>query len=93
MIRLQVGRNDRQDGISWDHLQAIKNALGYGEYDAVEVYPRQQDIVNLGNFRHLWISKHHLTFAWRPEGKMDEWLAKYQSGRYDLCVGAPSNAG
>jgi hypothetical protein len=92
MIRLQVSRLDRKQGISWDDLQAVKDALGYGDYDAVEVYPRTQDVVNLGNFRHLWIMKKHLDFVWRPEGNMNGWLEKYKAGNYEQCVGAPTNA-
>jgi hypothetical protein len=40
--------------ISWDQLQAIKNAIWGADARAVEVYPRQGDLVNSGNFRHLW---------------------------------------
>jgi hypothetical protein len=40
--------------ISWDQLQAIKNAVWGADARAVEVYPRQIDLVNSGNFRHLW---------------------------------------
>lgn len=45
VIRLTVnitgmGMNGRwKDGISWDALQEIKNAVGYADRDAVEIYP------------------------------------------------------
>lgn len=53
------------DGISWDELQAIKNAVGFGEYDAVEIYPKDDDVVNVANMRHLWIMNGELPFVWR----------------------------
>lgn len=61
-----VGSSGRwKDGISWDALQEIKSAVGYADRDAVEVYPRDADVVNVANMRHLWITPEPLTFAWR----------------------------
>lgn len=40
--------------ITWDDLQAIKTALWGEDARAIEVYPAQVDIVNSGNYRHLW---------------------------------------
>lgn len=40
--------------ITWDQLQAVKNAVWGPEARAIEVYPRQGDLVNSGNWRHLW---------------------------------------
>lgn len=40
--------------ITWDDLQRIKDAVWGQEARAVEVYPRRSDLVNSGNFRHLW---------------------------------------
>lgn len=54
-----------KDGITWDALQEIKNAVGYADRDAVEIYPRDSDVVNVANMRHLWITPEPLTFAWR----------------------------
>lgn len=43
------------DGMmSWDRLQEIKDIVWGGEARAIEVYPRAGDVVNSGNFRHLW---------------------------------------
>jgi len=53
------------DGIPWDDLQEIKRLMGYGDQDAVEVYPPTQDVVNRANMRHLWILPEPLPFAWR----------------------------
>lgn len=40
--------------ITWDELQAIKNQVWGKDARAIEVYPAQGDVVNSGNWRHLW---------------------------------------
>lgn len=40
--------------LSWDQLQAIKNAVWGEGARAIEVYPVQGAVVNSGHFRHLW---------------------------------------
>lgn len=40
--------------ITWDQLQAIKAEVWGADARAIEVYPRAADVVNTGNFRHLW---------------------------------------
>ncbi|WP_420269818.1 DUF7694 domain-containing protein [Citrobacter portucalensis] len=63
-----IGSSGRwKDGISWDALQEIKNAVGYADRDAVEIYPAQKDVVNVANMRHLWLVNEPLTFAWRKD--------------------------
>lgn len=63
-------RGDRwADQISWDELQRIKGACGYGAHDAVEVYPPDVDVVNVANMRHLWVLAQPLLFAWRAREK------------------------
>lgn len=52
---LMVQHLDGSDGITWDDLQWIKRAAGYGDREAVEVYPLDDDVVNVANMRHLWI--------------------------------------
>jgi hypothetical protein len=60
-------RGDYRDGITWDELWAIKNGCGFAEADAVEIYPRQSDTMNVTNMRHLWIvAANQVPFAWRP---------------------------
>lgn len=55
-----------EDGISWEELQGVKTAIGYGDCDAVEAYPKNSDVVNVANFRHLWIvPAEYATFFWR----------------------------
>jgi hypothetical protein len=70
LVRLSINRtvlNDRGewlDGITWDQLQSIKNAVGYADYDALEVYPRKLEVVNVANIRHLWVMRELVEFAW-----------------------------
>lgn len=70
VIRLSINSTTRQgrrwaDGLTWDTLQDIKSACGYGDRDAVEVYPPRIDEVNVANMRHLWILPVPLSFVWR----------------------------
>jgi hypothetical protein len=69
ICRTWLDQNGRfQDGISWDEMQEIKNKCGYADRDAVEIYPKEQDIVNVANMRHLWIIEENaLPFIWRKK--------------------------
>lgn len=73
VTRLSVNRctpqanGDWQEDISWEDLQSIKDEIGYADFDAVEVYPKKRDIVNVANMRHLWIMPQGLSFAWRQK--------------------------
>ena len=40
--------------IEWDELFAIKGAIWGEEARAIEVYPAKSNLVDSGNFRHLW---------------------------------------
>ncbi len=53
------------DGIEWNTLQRIKNEAGYDMFDAVEVYPRKIDLVDVAAMRHLFVLRGLLPFAWR----------------------------
>lgn len=55
------------DGITWDTLQQLKRQCGRGHLDAVEVFPSDQDVVNVANMRHLWVLPEKLDFAWRSK--------------------------
>lgn len=55
------------DKIPWDDLQRLKRECGYGDQDALEVYPSDQDIVNVANHRHLWVMPEKVPFAWRKK--------------------------
>lgn len=72
VVRLAVKRNIKNtertsDSICWDELQAIKAACGYGNFEAVEVFPTSDDEQPAGGMRHLWImpKSERLEFAWR----------------------------
>ena len=54
-----------KDGITWEELMAVKRGAGYGDKDAVEVLPREADVVNVANMRHLFVLGKLLPFAWR----------------------------
>ncbi len=51
----------------WDELQRIKSECGYGNTDAIEIYPADDDVVNVANMRHLWILDSRIPFAWRKQ--------------------------
>lgn len=70
LVRLSVNRTslagERWDeNITWDELQRIKAECGYADAEAVEVYPRDADVVNVANMRHLWVLLDPVPFAWR----------------------------
>ena len=56
-ITVQSDRFGRDfiDGISWAGLQDIKREVGRGGRFAVEVYPRDADVVGDHGRRHLWV--------------------------------------
>jgi hypothetical protein len=58
-------RGNFLDGISWEELQRLKNQCGFADKDAVEIFPRHYDAVNVANMRHLWIMDDPVSFAWR----------------------------
>lgn len=75
VVRLSINRvelaGDRWvDGISWEELQRIKSECGYGQADAVEIYPPKDDEVNVANMRHLWVLRDPLSFAWRSHAAL-----------------------
>jgi hypothetical protein len=54
-VRLDIERKDGKDGIQWQELQQIKNECGFANFDAVELYPAEKDVINTGNWRHLYV--------------------------------------
>ena len=75
MLRITVNRTqidsngDWKEGISWDQLQNIKRAIGFGDQLAVEIYPRDEDIVDVANMRHLWLIHNDTQLGWKKENK------------------------
>lgn len=71
-LRLSINRtvvdvtNRRwRDGITWDELMRVKRECGYGEWFAVELFPADDDEVNVANIRHLWLLREPPPYAWR----------------------------
>lgn len=70
IVRLSICRTTRNtqqqwdDKLTWDELQAIKRDVGFGDWYAVEVYPRDCDMVNVANMRHLWVCEFPLRIGW-----------------------------
>lgn len=65
ICRTSISGNRWKDGIAWEELQRIKSEVGYGDADAVEIYPADGDVVNVANMRHLWVLDSRIPFAWR----------------------------
>lgn len=40
--------------VTWDALQAIKNLVWGDEAVAIELFPPRGEVINTGNYRHLW---------------------------------------
>jgi hypothetical protein len=69
ICRTQVNAQEKRwsDGITWDEIQQLKREAGYGNIDAVEIYPADNDIVNIANMRHIFLMAQPLSFAWRKK--------------------------
>lgn len=68
VCRAAIGDDGRfADGLSWDELQEVKNECGFEDRDAIEIYPRNADVVNVSNMRHLWILPSLCVLTWRSE--------------------------
>ena len=73
-IRLSIIRSvmiedgEWQDGLSWEVMQKIKSDIGYGDAFAVEIYPPNEDVVNVANMRHLWLMKNPPDMGWKRRG-------------------------
>jgi len=50
--RLAIWRKDGER-LSWEELQEVKENI-WGDAVAVEIYPKNCDVVNLRPTRHLW---------------------------------------
>ena len=84
VVRLSVQRTDIRpdgewaDGISWDDLQRLKAEAGYGDREAVEVYPPDADVVNVAAIRHLWVlpEGERVPFSWASDRAGDAAIAR-----------------
>lgn len=55
LAMLQIRRHDRGKDFPWRDLQRIKNELVGPEREAVQVFPRESEVVDAANMAHLWI--------------------------------------
>lgn len=63
--RTQIDETGRwQAGITWDELMKLKEEAGYGVYWAVEIYPPQDQVIDVSNMRHLWLLDEKPPYAW-----------------------------
>ena len=42
----------------------VKREIGFGDWYALEIFPRDGDIVNVANMRHLWMLATPLSIGW-----------------------------
>lgn len=63
-----------KDGITWDTLQRLKREAGFGDWQAIEFYPPDRDIVYDHNMRHLFLMEEPLPFAWTAENAVNDRL-------------------
>ena len=63
--RVTIGADGhwKQD-IPWDDLQRCKREIGHDDWYAVEIYPRDRDLVHVANMRHLWLLAEPLGIGW-----------------------------
>lgn len=64
ICRTEINGRSWKDGLTWDELQAVKHEVGFGSSYAIEVYPADRDVVNVANFRHLWLLAKPLEIGW-----------------------------
>lgn len=69
VCRLTINRRELtqdggwKEGIDWETMQSIKRLCGYGDKDAVEVFPNDANVVNVARMRHLWVLVNPLPFG------------------------------
>jgi hypothetical protein len=44
-----------EENLSWDELAQVKRECGFADLYGLELYPRDVDILNCVNVRHLWL--------------------------------------
>jgi hypothetical protein len=52
---LSIKRRDKKPIHDWRAMQRIKNELVGEEYEAIEIYPRESELVDEANQYHLWV--------------------------------------
>jgi|TARA_Y100000310_G_scaffold241149_2_gene245074 hypothetical protein len=54
VVHLSISARNRRR-LGWADLQDAKGRLGLGSHEAIEVYPRDEDVGDLGNIYHLYV--------------------------------------
>lgn len=52
---LSIKRRDKKPIHDWRAFQRIKNELVGEEYEAIEIYPRESELIDEANQYHLWV--------------------------------------
>lgn len=52
---LSIKRRDKKPIHDWRALQRIKNELIGEEFEAIEIYPRESELIDEANQYHLWV--------------------------------------
>ena len=53
-----------EENLQWEELQDVKREIGFGDWYGVEIYPRDRDVVNVANMRHIWLLAAPLSIGW-----------------------------
>lgn len=68
-LRITINRTELKAGTNWkdnipfEDLMRIKREIGYGDTQAIEIYPPDAEVVNVANMRHLWIPNDRLNIG------------------------------
>lgn len=65
MTELNEGGARWLDGLTWDELQWIKNAVGFADKCAIEFFPPKDYVVDVANMRHLFVFDQPLPCMWQ----------------------------
>ena len=61
-----------KDDITWDTMQAIKASIGYAGFWAAELFPPDDQLVNVANIRHMWILNEIPPYGWQVKHAQSE---------------------
>jgi hypothetical protein len=69
---ISIRSNDRKAVRDWRHFQRIKNELAGEEREALEIYPKESELVDEANSYHLWVlaSTDRMPFGFHGERKV-----------------------
>jgi hypothetical protein len=70
--RLAIKRADKKPIHSWSVLQRIKNEIMGPERIAIEVYPKESELVDTANIYHLWVMWELVEFPWKLYPPLDK---------------------